>query len=527
MMGTAKRLQNTGHGSYTAVLSCYFHRKTIGGDKNMIGKNGLRTAGATVAVMLMLLGVFAIPASVSAAPVTVSSKLTTDTGTTTDFGGGDFFYVRFGADAAFGIVWGTDTTLNNVYFVAIKARYLGMAQVYDTQGTMVEANHTVKIYTVYAVKLEDIFEYNDSIDNGIFQGHRTYANGNFTGNYVHNEDIYKKVDLKTAWDQSLVTYAETDDTRTWSFDLTAKDRPYTTLDNYTGSTGDNKLNDLKLTFHLSAKMVQVDNATIPQWRITVQRGTMGGMMDNMMGFNDAQRMDDYRVSGKIITYNVKWDQSIEGWDFDAADSNPTLLMEFGAIVGNYIPRGMVSWMGWNMLRAMNENGTMTCRSTSGDVSVDQTTGTYSTPKPLSAPALTFGGDKTRIGAFEWISNVTVDGNQEQLHSQIMGGVPVWSVAMNGAVFAGFAVLGGISYPGGAMIVHDPTFSSDALVDVGGTNPRAPVFLFVVGAIIAMVVAITIVAVIMMEKKPGQKAQQSYERKMSSQPGEWAKYYDKK
>lgn len=488
----------------------------------MIGKNGLRTAGATVAVLLMLMGIFAIPASVSAAPVTVSSKLTTDTGTTTDFGGGDFFYLRFGADAAFGIVWGTNETLNNVYFVAIKARYLGMAQVYDTHGAFVEANHTVKVYTVYAVKLEDILEYNDSVDNGIFEGHRTYANGNFTGDYAHIEDIYKKVDMKTAWDQSLVTYAETDVARTWSFDLTAKDLPYTALDNYTGQTGDNVLNDLTLTFHLSANMVQMDDATIPQWRITVQRGT-----GNMMWFNDAQRMDDYRVSGKIITYNVKWDQSIEGWDFDAADSNPTLLMEFGAIVGNYIPSGMASWMGWNMVRKMNENGTMTCRSTSGDVSVDQTTGTYSSPKPLSAPALTFGGDRTRIGAFEWVSNVTVDGNQEQLHSQIMGGVPVWSVAMNGAVFGGFAVLGGISYPGGAMIVHDPTFSSEALVDVESTNPGVPVFLYVVGAIIAMVVAITIVAVIMMGKKPGQKAQQSYERTMSSQPGEWAKYSDKK
>jgi len=489
----------------------------------MIGKKGMTNAGAMVAVLLMLLGVFAIPASASAAPVAVSDKLTTDTGTTTDFGGGDYFYVRFGADAAFGIVWGTNTTLNNVYFVAIKARYLGMAQVYDTQGALVAANHTVKIYTVYAVKLEDILEYNDSIDNGIFQGHRMYSNGNFTGDYAHMEDIYKKVDLRTAWEQSLVTYAATGDTRTWSFDLTAKDLSYAALDNYTGPTGDNKLNDLTLTFHLSAKMVQVDDATIPQWRITVQRGMMG----NMMWFSDVQRMEDYRVSGKIITYHVKWDQSIEGWDFDAADSNPTLLMEFGAIVGNYIPSGVAAWMGWNMVRAMNENGTMTCRSTSGDVSVNETTGTYSSPRPLSTPSLTFGGDRTRIGAFEWLSNVTVDGRQDQLHSQIMGGVPIWSVAMNGAVFGGFAVLGGISYPGGALIVHDPTFTSEALVDVGSKNPKPPVFIFAVGAIIAMVVAIAIVAVIMMERKPGQKVQQSYERTMSSQPGEWAKYYNKK
>lgn len=493
----------------------------------MTGKKGITYAGAMVAVLLMLMGAFAVPVSAASAPVTTTSKLTTDTGTTTDFGGGDYFYVRFGTDAAFGVVWGTNDTPNNVYFVAIKARYLGMAQVYDTQGALVEANHTVKVYTVYAVALDDILEYNDSIGNGMFQGHRMYANGTFTGDYAHLEDIYKKVDLKTAWEQSAVQYSGTDDTKTWSFDLTANDLPYVPLSNYTGPTGNDKLDELTLTFHLSADMVQVDNATIPQWRITVQRGMMG---NNMMWFNDAERMSDYTTSGKMIKYNVKWDQTIDGWDFDAADTNKTLLMEFGAIVGNRIPSGMASWMTWNMIRAMNENGTMTCRSTSGDETVDERTGTYSAPRALASPMLTFGGDTTRIGRFEWISNVTVDGAQDQLHSQIMGGVPIVSVAMNGAVFAGFAVLGGISYPGGAMIVHDPTFSSEALVDLGSeTGPSFPVGLLLIGAMAGVIVLVAVVLLVLMDKKPGQKrqVQQSYEKTYSSQPGEWAKYYNKK
>jgi hypothetical protein len=89
-----------------------------------------------------------------------------------------------------------------------------------------------------------------------------------------------------------------------------------------------------------------------------------------------------------------------------------------------------------------------------DSNLTDNTGTYSTPRPLASPRLTFGGERTRIGALEWVSNVTVDGQQDVLHSQIMGGVPVWSIAANGAVFAGFAVLGGLAFPGGAMIVHD-------------------------------------------------------------------------
>jgi tagatose-1,6-bisphosphate aldolase non-catalytic subunit AgaZ/GatZ len=45
----------------------------------------------------------------------------------------------------------------------------------------------------------------------------------------------------------------------------------------------------------------------------------------------------------------------------------------------------------------------------------------------------------------------------------------------------------------------------------------------------VIVLAAVIALVLMEKKPGQKnrVQQSYERTMSSQPGEWAKYYNKK
>jgi len=492
----------------------------------MLGK-GAMVSGAMFVVMLMLLGVFAIPSSASANPASLNSKLTTATGTTTDFGNGSYFYVKFGADAAFGIVWGNNQTANNVYFVAIKARYLGVAQVYDGQGALVAANHTIKIYTVYAVKLDKIVEFNDSSHDGLLQAQRD-QNGNFTSGYDHNEQMFKEVNLKTAWAQSPVTFKETSDQKTWSFDLAAKNLSYTRLYNYSGPAGDNKLNNLTLTFHLSASMVQVDNATLPQWRITVQRSgmMMGGM--TMMGAPEV--MPALVVSGKMIRYHVKWDQVIQGWDYDANNANPALLMEFRAIVGNYIPPALVvAWMEMNSIKQMNEYGQSTMMTTTGGVGVDQDTGMMSTPRMLSSPMLTFGGERTRIGAFEWVSNVTVDGKTEQLHSQIMGGMPVWTMGMNGAMFGGFAVLGGISYPGGEMIVHDPTFSSDALVDVGSKEvAKIPTALFGIALIVVTVVIIAVVLLVVMEgKKPKQRAPQTYERTLSSQPGEWAKYYQKK
>lgn len=77
-----------------------------------------------------------------------------------------------------------------------------------------------------------------------------------------------------------------------------------------------------------------------------------------------------------------------------------------------------------------------------------------------------------------------------------------------------------------MIRH---FSSDALVDLNGetSSRHFAVGLIIIGAIVMTIVLIAVVVLVSMEKKPGQKVQQNYERTMSSQPGEWAKYYNKK
>ncbi|OGS41501.1 MAG: hypothetical protein A3K67_01465 [Euryarchaeota archaeon RBG_16_62_10] len=470
----------------------------------------------------MLLGVFALPTAASADTATLNDELGTESGPTTALGGGDHFFVVFGSDAAFGIVWGTEETPNNVYFVTIKARYIGMAQVYDTEGKLVDDNRTMKVYTLYAVKLDDMLEFDDENGNGTLQYYRQYAAGNFTG-YVSQEPIFKKVDLKTAWDASPVVEEDDGDVRSWSFDLTATDLPYQPLEDYTGPSGDDKLNNLTLTFHLETKMVQVDNASLPQWRITVNKGPLG-----MTWIVDADKLEDIQVTGDVITYHVKWDQSIEGWDYDAADEDPALLMEFEALVGNYIPPGMAAWMQMRMFQYMNEFGYANGVTDHGEVNLDNRTGTYSTPKPLASPRLTFGGDYTRIGKLEWVTDVTVDGEELQLHAQIMAGIPVWGINARGGVFAGFAVLGGIAFPGGDLIVHDPTFSSEALVNVDGLDPSRLLGLAVlVAAVLAVVVVVAAVALVLMGKKPGQKSPQAYERTMGSQPGEWAKYYNKK
>ena len=86
----------------------------------LIGLLLLATAGTAVLVS---------PAARAA--TLINNQLVQETGPTSVLGGGDHVFVRFGSDAAFGVVYGTTANPNDIYIVAIKARYLGVAQVFD------------------------------------------------------------------------------------------------------------------------------------------------------------------------------------------------------------------------------------------------------------------------------------------------------------------------------------------------------------------------------------------------------------
>ena len=88
-----------------------------------------------------------------AAPTNISGQLIESAGSTSVLGGGNYRFIEFGSDAAFGVVWGNATHANNIYVVAIKARYLGVGQVYNATGALVDPNEPVKVYTIYAAQL--------------------------------------------------------------------------------------------------------------------------------------------------------------------------------------------------------------------------------------------------------------------------------------------------------------------------------------------------------------------------------------
>ncbi len=487
-----------------------------------------KTTFAVTAILMMVIGMVAVPLQAAAEAVTLDEQIETEEGATDILGGGDHFFVKFGTDAVFGIVWGTEGEENSVYFVAIKARYLGLAQVYNNDGEMIEDNRTIKIYTMYAVKLDSVLEFNDTNDDGLLNYTRSYDEDTETFlEYTSEETVYKKVDLTAAWNASDVIETETEDGRIWDFSLTAKNLTYELVnDSADSDVGDNVLNELTLTFHLTADLAQYDNISLPQWRVTVTEGPLGKAV-----FMKADRLEPLQAEGKIMKYDVKWDQEIEGWDFDSNNTNPAVLIEFHSLVGNFVSPVMATWMEMKTLTYMNEVGVMNCQSVEGELAVNETTGDLIQPKALSQTKLTFGTDLTKIGELTWVDNVTVDGEPELVKVQIMAGHRVAAmakVAGEWTTFTGFVALGAMVFPGGNSISHDPVFSSEALVDVNVDDaPGLPVFLLLIAAVVIVLIVVAVAVVSSSGKKTGKGDRGSYERTKSSQPGDWSKYYDKK
>jgi len=399
-------------------------------------------------------------------------------------GGGDHRFIRFGTDAAFGVLWGNATNPNHIYLVAIKARYLGLADVRTAAGAVIDEDRPIKIHTVYALKLDSLIEFNDTNGDGIASYTRLVFGENYTG-YVAAEPLLKRVSLNTSWTASPVTRTEDGDNRTWTFSLTALNQPYAIMD---GSPTSETLDEVTFTFHLATTVVHVENRTVPHYSITVFR------LGQLYVLTNVTRDGTTTWTGDRLAYTVKWDQHLVGWDFDLANTNPAIVLEFGAIVANRFPGDAPAWFDALIVARIQEGGTLRWRETSGETSASENT-TYLQPRKLRDPWLRAGGDWSYIGRLTWVSNATVDGNPASVYAQVQGGI-LGVVRTGTATYVGFAILMGLSFPGGQDIRHDPAMDSDALVLTAEAPPAgglggAVVILAVVGLV--AVIAIAVVA----------------------------------
>ncbi len=426
---------------------------------------------AVLVTMAMLLS--AVPLMGSAADTSQPEIPEPVNGTTDMLGGGGYVHIQFGDNSEFGVIYGTEENPNSIIILAKVVKYIGTVDAYDSNGAKIADGRYVKVGMLFAQKLDTLLEFNDSNGNGMFDYTGLIP---YEGALMH-EPVYKRVSLNTAWEPSEITKEVDGDNTTWTFTLTAHNLSYIPVGNsptIDEQVANETLDTLQFTFHLRAEKVYTDNASMPHYRVTVEtyRGLLGNERYRITEMEKS--MDN--VSGWRTKYGAKYDQYIEGWDFDPTNENPALMLVFHSIFGHYVPIKEALWLREAFMARVGANGTAKYYTESGEERINESMVsdygqmTYNfRARQLRHRFIEIDDNWERVARFTWVSNVTVDGEEMQMYAQIQGGFRKTVIA-RGSVFTGFAIIGGLVYPGGNQIYHDPEVAGEVLTDLGSTAP---------------------------------------------------------
>ncbi len=406
---------------------------------------GIAATLIALALLAVPLGLTATAAASSNGPAASAQSLTpTFVGPTPTnrFGGGDWVGVSAG-NTRFGVLYGTPTNQNRVVIFAEYTRYLGGANVVSASGQQL-AVRGIPVDTVLAQSLDRFIEFktvNATAGFGLFSDSGTPTT------YTVNVPV-KALNLRTgAWQMVDESYENASGTFYVNFTIEATNLTYTWINNlvpHANGTGDDKLNEVAFTFHLTVDTV-TKTASIPWYQVTVTDSTPREI-------TNVTYLGSRTVSGPTVQMGAKYDHLIQGWDFQN-DTN-RLALETYLILGNYYPDRTVDFIHLAYAQERAEDG---ANSTILD---NETADAPSTPHLYTFGKITFDDQFTRIGTFRWASNVTVDGVAETMLFQVQGGARIaYSNGEN--AFFGFMVHGAFIYPAGQTIVHDPAMSAES------------------------------------------------------------------
>jgi hypothetical protein len=159
-----------------------------------------------------------------------------------------------------------------------------------------------------------------------------------------------------------------------------------------------------------------------------------------------------QVSGQADVMAAKYDHSIQGWDF--ANATDKLALETNFLYGNYFPDRTVDFVHRAFYRDHAGDGNTTVAS-------NETGPTH--PTFYTKDRIYFDDNWTRVGRFEWVSSVTVDGVQTTMSFEVQDAGRFLYASPEHGAFTGFGIRGAFVYPAGQSIVHDPAMNAEMFV----------------------------------------------------------------
>lgn len=355
--------------------------------------------------------------------------------------GGALVGVRAG-ETVFGVRYGTPEHPNNLVIFAEYKRYLGAADIVDQQGNLLRT-HGLPVYTVVGQSLDGFIEFEDRDGNGLLN-FRTLDNRTV----IPSDIPVKGMRLLAGWVLDTPTLEVSGDRTYVNFTLSTSGLGYAEFRNGTRFPIPREmgvLDRLAFTFHLEVGVVSKE-AQMPWYRITVDV-TSGREVTHV------ERLEARNVSGRAIEMGAKYDHLIQGWDFTTGAN--LLALETHLFAGNFIPTvvARIVHAAYYHDRAATEDG-----SYHHDPNITDAP----EPVPIAWDKIVFTDEWTRVGRFQWTSNVTVDGRNTTMTFQVQGGDRTVGYRRD-ALFSGFRIRGAYIYPNGGTIVHDPALMTEALV----------------------------------------------------------------
>jgi hypothetical protein len=388
----------------------------------------------------------------------------------------------------FAVCWGSEENPGPISIAALEVQYLGGVNLEDfpIEGMSVPGV-PLPIATVFATSLVHIIEFEDT---GI-PGDEANTSGNGVFDYTRDgtgltdfdltsaEDVHAGVSLNLDWDMSDDGIEEWSDGSSmgWNFTLMAENVPYDNSDGWWLTANDDVVELIALTFHLGVNIVEVTEEVIPWWTVTLDpnpnHDENSEVLADQLPFviEEIGPQQDLTWNGVRVGTDFKYDQTIDGWDFNSPDS---LLMVESVIARGSFTFGLIADF---MDEVMGGSEGSFDEQMAYDVAIEDenvlSAGDSSAVNKISGTSVSWSHDYTKVpDRYHWVDTAQVGADSVntqpatvtfQLHES-----EAFQESNDAVSVSLYIAIGGAIYPAANYIFHDPGYAASIdVIQLGG------------------------------------------------------------